>query len=269
MPVPDAAPDSGPDAAADLALLLEAAAKAAPIALHHWKSDPQVWQKDDGAGPVSEGDLAVNAALETHLRTARPAYGWLSEESEDDPARQTARRTFVIDPIDGTRSYLDGQTNWAISIAVVEAGQPIAAAIAMPAKSNTYAAATGQGATLNGTPIQATPRPTLAGATVLTPRITLEPANWPGGVPDIDRHFRPSLAYRMALVAQGRFDAMITLRDAWEWDIAAGALIVAEAGAQVSDHTGAPLVFNSAGAKTPGVVAGVDGVWRGLLAGLK
>lgn len=257
-----------PDASDDLALLLEAVAQAGPIALGHWKSDPQVWDKDEGAGPVSEGDLAVNASLEHHLRNARPTYGWLSEESDHDPARLSAPRTFIVDPIDGTRAYLDGQSNWAISVAVVENGMPVAATIAMPAKSNTYAAAVGQGATLNASPIRARQRPDLAGATVLTPRITLEPANWPGGVPDIHRHFRPSLAYRMALVAEGRFDAMLTLRDAWEWDIAAGALIVAEAGARVSDRIGAPLVFNSERALTSGVVAGSAGIQAGLLAGL-
>ncbi len=257
-----------PDASDDLALLLEAVAQAGPIALGHWKSDPQVWDKDEGAGPVSEGDLAVNASLEHHLRNARPTYGWLSEESDHDPARLSAPRTFIVDPIDGTRAYLDGQSNWAISVAVVENGMPVAAAIAMPAKSNTYAAAVGQGATLNASPIRARQRAGITGATVLTPRITLEPANWPAGVPDIHRHFRPSLAYRMALVAQGRFDAMLTLRDAWEWDIAAGALIVAEAGARVSDRIGAPLVFNSERALTPGVVAGSAEIQAGLLAGL-
>ncbi|NKB26311.1 MAG: 3'(2'),5'-bisphosphate nucleotidase CysQ [Rhodobacteraceae bacterium] len=261
-------PDRAHDAAEDLALLLQAAAAAGPIALGHWKSDPQVWDKDDGAGPVSEGDLAVNAALEDHLRSARPAYGWLSEESEADPNRLSAARTFVIDPIDGTRAYLDGQANWAISLAVVEAGTPIAAAIAMPAKSCTYAAVIGGGATRNAAPIRANMRTDVGGATVLTPRVTLDAANWPGGVPDINRHFRPSLAYRMALVAEGRFDAMITLRDAWEWDIAAGALIAAEAGAEVSDRTGAPLVFNSAGALTPGVVTAANRVHQGLLARL-
>ena len=88
-----------PDASDDLALLLEAVAQAGPIALGHWKSDPQVWDKDEGAGPVSEGDLAVNASLEHHLRNARPTYGWLSEESDHDPARLSAPRTFIVDPI--------------------------------------------------------------------------------------------------------------------------------------------------------------------------
>lgn len=252
----------------DLALLLAAVEAAAPQALSHWKANPQVWDKPDGAGPVSAADLAVNTVLEQVLRDARPDYGWLSEESDPDPVRSSARRCYVVDPIDGTRAFLDGQENWAISVAVVEDGTPIAGVIAMPAKARTYAAAVGQGATRNGAAIRASEKNTAAGATVLTPKVTLKSENWPGGIPDLNRHFRPSLAYRMALVGEGRFDAMITLRDAWEWDIAAGALIATEAGARVTDRTGVALRFNTARAKNPGVLAAPKGVVQDLLVGL-
>ncbi|MBP8931633.1 MAG: 3'(2'),5'-bisphosphate nucleotidase CysQ, partial [Paracoccus sp.] len=91
--------------AADDLILLELAAHAAgQIALRHWRRDPQVWDKADGAGPVTKADLAVNAHLERLLREARPDYGWLSEESPDDPARLAFEHCFIIDPIDGTRA---------------------------------------------------------------------------------------------------------------------------------------------------------------------
>lgn len=251
----------------DLTLLLEAAEIGSDIALAHFRTRQTVWHKDDNAGPVSEGDYAVDTALRAHLTTARPDYGWLSEETPDTADRLSRSRVFIVDPIDGTRAYVEGQDNWALSLAVVEDGRPTAAVVAMPAKRRVYAAARGQGASRDGVPI--TPSVAdLPGATLLAPRPSLEPQHWPGGVPQVQRHFRSSLAYRLSLVAEGRFDAMLTLRDAWEWDIAAGALIVAEAGGTVSDRAGRPLEYNSVGAKTPGVLAAGPGLHAALLSGL-
>jgi myo-inositol-1(or 4)-monophosphatase len=190
--------------ASDLDLLIEAAALGSEIALRYWKSAQKVWDKDDGAGPVSEGDYAVDKALREHLTAARPTYGWLSEETPDDPARLAARTLFIVDPIDGTRAYVDGTTPWALSLAVVQNGQPTAAVVAMPAKERLYTAAAGQGAHLNGSPIAASRRAEIEGATLLAPRPTLDPAHWPQGVPPVERVFRPSLAYRLSLVAEGR-----------------------------------------------------------------
>ncbi len=238
----------------DLPLLIDAAKAASKIALRYWRSDQRVVDKPDGAGPVSEGDLAVDAALKEQLMRARSGYGWLSEETEDTPERLSQDRVFIVDPIDGTRSYVDGQETWAHSLAVVENGQPTAAVVYLPARDKLYAAALGQGATLNGEAISCGTRRLADGATILVPKGNLDPQHWRGSVPAFDRHFRPSLAYRLCLIADGRFDVMLTLRDAWEWDIAGGALIAAEAGAQITDRLGAPLLFNSKRAKTSGVL---------------
>ncbi|MBV0913650.1 3'(2'),5'-bisphosphate nucleotidase CysQ [Anianabacter salinae] len=251
----------------DLGLLIAAARAAAPLALDRWKTDQTVWHKDDGAGPVSEADYAVDAALKAHLTAARPDYGWLSEETPDDAARLSRRSVFVVDPIDGTRAYVAGEDTWALSLAVVTDGVPVAAAVFLPAKDRLFSAASGEGAMLNNAAIRASTPDSLTGARVLANKAAFEPHHWPGGVPDVSRHFRPSLAYRMCLVAEGRYDAMITFRDAWEWDIAAGALIAAEAGAAVSDRFGAALQFNSPAALTPGVVCGGKAVWQGVVSG--
>jgi len=239
--------------AADLPLLIEAAAQAAPIALTYWRSDPQVDYKDGGS-PVSEGDYAVDRFLRAHLIAARPGYGWLSEETEDDaPARLDQDRLFIVDPIDGTRAYINGEKTWGISIAVVERGQPTAGVVYLPARDKLYAAADGQGATLNGQAIAVAPRDTPDGANVLAPKPSLDPKWWAHAPPRLNRHWRSSLAYRFCLVAEGRFDAVLTIRDAHEWDIAAGALIAREGGATVTDRRGAALRFNSAAAKSAGV----------------
>ncbi|MBL8562021.1 MAG: 3'(2'),5'-bisphosphate nucleotidase CysQ, partial [Gemmobacter sp.] len=248
----------------DLALICDAARQAGAIALGFWRQSPQVWEKP-GLGPVTEADLAVNAHLRAMLQAARPDYGWLSEEDPDGPARLEADRVFVLDPIDGTRAFIAGEEHFAVSLAVVRQGQSLAAVVYLPARDRLYCASVNGPALCDGQPIQTSAQPSEVGARVLTTGPTLAPENWPGGVPDVKRSFRASLAYRLCLVAEGRHDAMLTLRPAWEWDIAAGALIAARAGAVVTDRHGAALVFNRAHPQAEGVVCAAPGVHAGLI----
>ena len=237
----------------DLDLLIEAARGAARIARPYWSGENTVWEKgpDD---PVSEADLAVDTYLRESLTAARPGYGWLSEETEDSDHRLSAERVFVVDPIDGTRAFIKGEKTWAHSIGLVENGTPLAGVVYLPLHDALYAATRGGGATLNGAQIRTSYRGGANGASILANRHAFDPAHWPGGLPDARRAFRPSLAYRLCLVAEGRFDGMLTLRDSWEWDLAAGTLIATEAGAMVSDrHGGAPR-FNRATPAVPGLV---------------
>ena len=239
--------------ASDVDLLADAAREAGRIACSFWRENPEVWDKGDN-DPVSEADLAVDTFLKNALLAARSDYGWVSEETEDDPARFETERLFIVDPIDGTRAFVAGEPTWAHSLAVVENGHVTAACVYLPVREKLYLAATGQGATLNGESLSASSNADIDTSTVLTPRVTFQEQFWKSGVPGFKRHFRPSLAYRLALVGEGRFDAMITLRQAWEWDIAAGALIAEEAGAAVSDRIGHKLTFNSPERQTAGVV---------------
>lgn len=253
----------------DLALLTRTALEAGRVACQFTGPETQRWEKPDGAGPVTAADLAVNRLLEDQLQAARPGYGWLSEESEDSSDRLDCERVFVIDPIDGTRSFADGSRTWAHSLAVVEAGRPVAAVVYLPQRDLMFAATLGQGAYLNGAAIRVTAARDTDTAHVLSAKPTLEPQNWKNGlVPGFKRSHRPSLAYRMARVADGSYDAMLTLRATWEWDIAAGALILSEAGGTLSDRTGAPLRFNSPAAQTNGVVAGAPAIHETLLSRL-
>ena len=211
-------------------------------------------EKPGGHGPVSEADLAVDRQLRAALTGARPDYGWLSEESEDSPARLAASRVFIVDPIDGTRAFLAGERAWALSLAVVEAGRVVAGVVHMPALARTYAAALGAGATCNGAPISPSDRPDPKAARVLAAGSALDPAFWPGGVPPVERHFRPSLAYRLCLVAEGRFDAAFSFRDTWEWDVAAGDLVAREAGAVVTTRDGVAPAYNRPTPLLPGIL---------------
>ncbi|MEM6938907.1 MAG: 3'(2'),5'-bisphosphate nucleotidase CysQ [Pseudomonadota bacterium] len=250
----------------DLPLLIKAAQKAGQIAAGFTGPAAVKWEKPGGQGPVTEADLAVNTMLFAFLRDARPDYGWLSEETEDDTARLHTRRVFIIDPIDGTRSFIDGSKTWAHSLAVAEDGAVTAAVIYLPLRDKLYAAALGQGATLNGTPIAASVTDMQSKVSVLAAKPVFQPANWTSGAaPQVARAYRPSLAYRMALVAEGRFDAMITLRQTWEWDIAAGVLIAAEAGGKAKDRRGQDLSFNNRDPRLNGIIAGGPPVCTALL----
>lgn len=240
----------------DLSLLVDAALRAGDIAKGFFQKTPKSWDKADGAGPVTEADLAVNAMLEDRLRTARPDYGWLSEESTDDDARLSKEHVFIIDPIDGTRSFIEGAKTWAHSLAIARDGEVTAAVILLPMRDLLYTAERGNGAQLNGAPIAASAQSTLNAAQVLATKPTLDARHWQAGTPpDFKRHHRPSLAYRLALIAEGKFDAMLTLRPSWEWDIAAGALITTEAGGVISNKIGERLRFNGADPRLNGVVA--------------
>jgi myo-inositol-1(or 4)-monophosphatase len=239
----------------DLALLTQAALAAGEIAQKYWQKSPEIWEKSDDAGPVTEADLAVNRMLLADLIGARPDYGWLSEESDDNAERLTATRLFVVDPIDGTRAFIEGARGFAHALAVVEQGVVTAGVVYLPMLDKLYTATLGGGAKLNGVSIVASNPVTEDVASLLSARPNLEPQHWPGGVPPVDRQFQSSLAYRLALVGEGSFDAMLTLRDSWEWDIAAGALIATEAGARVTDRRDQPLKFNNPLPKVPGVLA--------------
>jgi myo-inositol-1(or 4)-monophosphatase len=251
--------------AADLKLLVEAAEAAGRIALRHFGRRPEIWDKADGAGPVTEADLEIDRMLRAELLAARPGYGWLSEETEDGPERLEAERAFVVDPLDGTRAFIAGEASFAHSLAVVERGLVTAGVVHLPKLGRTYTAALGQGAWRDGVPIRASGRETVEGARVLAPSANFRTELWPGGMPLVARHFRPSIAYRLCLAAEGRFDAMLTLRETWEWDVAAGSLAAAEAGAIVTSAAGEAPAFNRAVPRLAGIVAAGPVLHRALM----
>ena len=257
-----------PDPSGDLALLLDAAEAAGRVALSYWRQEPKAWDKGGDAGPVSEADLAVDAGLKARLREARPAYGWLSEESPDDAARLGCERVFIIDPIDGTRSFLAGEDGFAVSLAVAQAGRITAAVVHLPARQTTYCARLDGPALKNGEVIQASRRAALEGADILTTRAHLAPEHWPSGLPPVQRSFRPALSWRFCLVAEGRHDAMVTLRPTWEWDSAAGTLIAERAGCVASDRKGALLRFNKPKPQDNGILTAPPALHQAFMAAL-
>ena len=231
------------DWSADLELIRRAAVDAGALALAEREGGLKIRSKVGGS-PVTSGDLAVDAMLRERLLGARPDYGWLSEETADSPERLEKRRLFIVDPIDGTVAYMKRTPWWCVPIAVVEDGEVVAAVIHAPEVGETYSATRNGGAWRNGTAIAASDADTLDGASVLGDARLVEGPHWVEPWPSLRFEKRNALAYRMALVAAGAFDAALALTPKWDWDVAAGSLIAQEAGAKVSDHHGRPWRFN-------------------------
>jgi myo-inositol-1(or 4)-monophosphatase len=227
----------------DLVLIREAATAAGALAMEERAKGLRITSKAGGS-PVTSADLAVDAMLKARLLAARPDHGWLSEETPDTPDRLGRRRIFVVDPIDGTVAFMKDRPWWCVPIAIVEDGVPVAAVIHVPTMNETFEATLGGGARLNGRPIAASDVDTLDDAAVLADARLMEGPHWPEPWPPMRYEKRNALAYRMALVASGAFDAAIALTPKWDWDVCAGALIATEAGAKVTDHHGRAWRFN-------------------------
>jgi myo-inositol-1(or 4)-monophosphatase len=213
------------------------------LALHYFRTDVNAWEKEGGT-PVSDADIAVDRHLKQRLGAARPEYGWLSEETEDDTARLARRRVWVVDPIDGTRAFLDGIPHFCHAVALVEDGRPVVAVLYNPATDEFYEAIAGRGARLNGALIHVSDRHEIEGCRMAAFGPMFQHPAWREPWPDMQIIQRDSVAYRLALVASGEADAAFGLNTKHDWDLAAADLIVHEAGGLVSSHDGKPLVYN-------------------------
>ncbi|HEX7881254.1 MAG TPA: 3'(2'),5'-bisphosphate nucleotidase CysQ [Afipia sp.] len=226
----------------DAELLADVVREAGALALSLFRTELKSWVKGKSS-PVSEADIAVNDLIETRLRSVTPEYGWLSEESVDDPARLGKSLTWIVDPIDGTRAYLAKQNDWSVSIALIADDMPVLGAVFAPASDEFFFATRGRGSTLNGAPIAAAGGgvitfPKIAGPKPLVERL--------GGMRKGDTlHPRiGSLALRLVLVADGRLDAAFAAGHSRDWDLAAADLIVHEAGGEMTSLAGDRLVYN-------------------------
>ena len=229
---------------ADLELIRAAALDAGALAVEMRESGKvRTWSKAGGS-PVTNADMEVDTLLRRRLLEARPDYGWVSEETADDGSRLHADRTFVVDPIDGTVGYIKGRPGWAVSIAVVQAGAPVCGVLHAPAVAELYEAAAGSGARLNGLRIGVSDRNQLEDCAMLADAPMLASPKWSRPWPGMRVESRNSVAYRMALVAAGRFDAVLALSSKCDWDLAAADVIVREAGGLVTDHTGGAFAYN-------------------------
>jgi myo-inositol-1(or 4)-monophosphatase len=228
--------------ARDAALLADTVREAGALALSLFRTELKNWTKG-ASSPVSEADIAVNDLIQQQLQSARPDYGWLSEESADDETRLGKPLVWIVDPIDGTRGYLAGREDWCVSVALVENASPLLAAVFVPASDEFFFAVRGQGAVRNGVPVFATSGTALDFSRVAGPKPLVERlSRSPGEITLYPRI--GSLALRLCRVAEGRLDAAFAGGQSRDWDLAAADLIVQEANGNMTALSGDSILYN-------------------------
>jgi myo-inositol-1(or 4)-monophosphatase len=228
--------------ARDAALLTETVREAGALAKSLFRTELKNWIKGKSS-PVSEADIAVNDLLEQRLRDATPGYGWLSEESADDESRLGKKYTWIVDPIDGTRSYLAGRDDWCVCAALVEDASPVLAAVYAPASDEFFFAVRGQGASLNDRRVHARPGDELDFSRMAGPKPLVQRLSDAGE--EITLHPRiGSLALRLCRVAHGELDAAFAGGQSRDWDLAAANLIVQEANGRMTALSGDAISYN-------------------------
>lgn len=238
---------------------------AGSLALKHFGTSPRQWKKEDGT-PVSEADLEVDDFLRKNLSRIDAGAAWLSEESGDQPGARAKPRCWIVDPIDGTSSFLAGGDNWSIVAALGDEGRPVLAGIYRPVTNDYFCAALGRGAFRDGKRLHVSMRRELAGARIITRVKTLQPERWREPWPAVEAGMVTSLALRLCLVADASFDAAFALGRKSDWDLAAGDLIVNEAGGRVSDLDGHMPFYNRAETRQNGFVAAAPGLFAAIIA---
>lgn len=235
-----------------LAALIEAAREAGDLALGFFREGQQTTatvHSKLGGSPVTDADYAVDRLLFERLCGQLPRAGWLSEETADSPDRLSCHDVIVVDPIDGTRAFAAGLTSWAVSVALVSGGRPVAGVVFAPAIDRLYAATAGGGATCNGEPIHVSDRTTLAGSRVAGPEKFVAPFVTRGRLEFIEKV--PSLACRFVFLAEGKLDVAISSAGAHDWDMAGADLILEEAGGLMTSGEGTKLAYNRAVPRHP------------------
>jgi myo-inositol-1(or 4)-monophosphatase len=238
----------------DLQLIREAALAAGKVARELQGKGLKTNWKPGNSGPVTNGDLAVDALLKERLLGARPDYGWLSEETADNPDRLSKQRLFIVDPIDGTFAYVKGKPWYTVCVAVIDGDRPRAGVVFAPELDEMYEASAGGGARLNGVPIAPSSRQQLEASSMLGDKKMFADPRWPVPWPEMNVGSRNSIAYRMCLVAAGKFDACLAPSRKHDWDVAAADLICTEAGAVVTDHKGRIFRYNHPVPRQPALV---------------
>tara|TARA_Y100000739_G_C20541886_1_gene433950 strand:- start:136 stop:912 length:777 start_codon:yes stop_codon:yes gene_type:complete len=246
----------------NLSLLVDAALASGEIAKSFFRKQPETWEKDDKSGPVTEADIAINRMLKAELLFNRPDFGWLSEETEDSSERLSYTNVFIVDPIDGTRSFISGKNMFSHSLAISRNGNIVAGVVYLPILNLMYTASETNPSELNGKQIETSKTKKFENSRVLTTIESMNSRNWRGIPPNVNIAHRSSLAYRLCLVAEGHFDAILTFGKCWEWDIAAGDIIIKNAGGRFTDKFNKSITFNKPDNTSQGCIGAGDGLHK-------
>jgi len=215
------------------------------------------------SSPVTLADQRSDALLKTRLGRLLPAAGWLSEESVDDSSRMASEIVWVVDPLDGTKEFIEGVPQYAVAIGLLQRNEPILGIVHNPVTEEVFSAIRGEGASKNGQTVVIAENGAMLASRSEMKRGEFEPfSDWiiePIG----------SIALKLALIASGHGAVTLSRGPKWEWDVCAGSLIVQEAGGRVSDMFGEPFRFNNAFPKVRGVLAGAPNAFEQTLTRLR
>jgi myo-inositol-1(or 4)-monophosphatase len=242
------------DLAREREVAVTAAREAGAAIRRYYEGEIESREKGE-RGPVTAADLEANQIIHRAVSAAFPSDGWLSEETADSTERLGRRRVWVVDPLDGTKEFIQHIPEFCVCIALVEDGTPVVAVEYNPAADRLYVAARGAGTTMNGTRVRVSATRDVAQAVVLASRSEDKRGEWDAFKPHCRVTLTGSVAFKLAELASGHGDATFTLTPKNEWDICAGTLLVQEAGGTVTGLAGEPLVFNQPSPLRPGMIA--------------
>lgn len=228
----------------ELKQVISATREAGDLTLRYFGGDYRVEDKG-GGDPLTTADLEADAYLKKALLDIRPDSGWLSEETTDDHKRLAREAVWIVDPIDGTREFVEGIAEYVVAVALVESGNPTLAVISNPAKGELYAAVKDGGTYFNGQRVFCSEVQTLSEALATVSRSEIKRGEIDPYRPYL-KEVRPvgSVAYKLALAASGACDLNFSVQPKNEWDICAGDLLVREAGGQMLDRSSQVRIYN-------------------------
>ena len=243
----------------DLKLAINASIKAGEIIMQYYRDDYEVKEKGYH-NPVTTADNEADFFLKSELTSARPDYGWLSEETVDSENRLNKERVWIVDPLDGTKEFIEGVPQFVVSVALVENGMPIIGVLHNPVTKETFHASKGNGAFLDDIQYRCSVKESTTDMVILNSRSETRRGLWEPFKENF-KELKPigSVAYKMGLTAIGKADIFATLRPKNEWDICAGTCLINEAGGKVINLNGKEITFNNQ--KTliePGLIAGYN-----------
>jgi myo-inositol-1(or 4)-monophosphatase len=240
-----------------------AVVEAGRIAMRWFRRPHESWEKGPGQ-LVTEADLAIDRFLKDAL-CGGGRDGWLSEETLDDSSRLTSHRVWVVDPIDGTRSFADGVAEFTVCVALVAGDRPLLGFVHNPATGEMFEAVQGRGARHDGKPMRVSPTANLGDAHVVASRFESRRRNFAALMPTAALSSLGSLAYKLALVAAGWYDGYLSWRRTHDWDIAAAMLMIEEAGGRIADAGGGLIHLNQPEPVHSGILAAGAALFPQLL----
>lgn len=242
----------------DIYSFLEPLCKEAGAIALKYQNNLQVEHKNDKEeilSVVTIADKEIDGLLRDSLTKKYPDIAWLSEETEDNPARLDKEMVWIVDPIDGTKSYIDGTGYYAISIGLIKNGVPVLGMVYNPAQNELFGAYVGSGVLFNGENITNNYSQKMQDSTCLVSCNEFKKGLWQPYENVIKTKPVHSIAYKLAVAAIGRGDAIVTLKPKSEWDLAAGHLLCVEAGLKVTDLAGNEIEYNKPNVEAPGLIA--------------